>query len=100
MRRSRGPLRGASEWKRLLPGAWIQPFHRPQDLADEVRRAGLAVEGVFVLEGPAWILPDVSERMANPERRAALLRMARLLEAETSVMGTSAHLLAVARRPT
>lgn len=75
-------------------------FHRPQDLADEVLRAGLAVEGVYGLEGPAWILPDVSVRMARPERRAALLRVARLLEAETSVVGTSAHLLAVARRPT
>jgi len=75
-------------------------FHRPEDLADEVLGAGLALQGVYGLEGPAWILPDVSERMANPQRRAALLRVARLLEAETSVVGTSAHLLVVARRPT
>jgi SAM-dependent methyltransferase len=75
-------------------------FHRPDELAEEVLGAGLALHGVYGLEGPAWILPDVSERMANPDRRAALLRAARLLETEASVTGASAHLLAIARRPT
>ena len=74
-------------------------FHRPEDLAAEVLGAGLALHGVYGVEGPGWILPDVSERMANPGRRAALLRVARLLETETSVVGGSAHLLAVAHRP-
>jgi SAM-dependent methyltransferase len=74
-------------------------FHRPEELADEVLGAGLALQGVYGVEGPAWILPDVSARMANPDGRAALLRVARLLETETSIVGGSAHLLAVARRP-
>ncbi|MGH7512631.1 MAG: class I SAM-dependent methyltransferase [Gemmatimonadales bacterium] len=75
-------------------------FHRPEELAREVLGAGLILQAVYGLEGPAWILPDVSERMANPDRRAALLRVAGILETETSVVGTSAHLLAVSRRPT
>jgi SAM-dependent methyltransferase len=74
-------------------------FHRPDELADEVRAAGLALEGVFGIEGPGWILPDVSERMADPGKRAALLLVAGMLETEWSVIGTSAHLLAIARRP-
>ncbi len=74
-------------------------FHRPEELAAEVRAAGLELEGVFGLEGPGWILPDVAERMADADRRAVLLTVARMLEAEPAVLGTSAHLLAVARRP-
>lgn len=73
-------------------------FHRPEELADEVAAAGLELNGVYGLEGPGWILPDVPERMADPERRPALLRVARLLETEPSVVGISAHLLAVAQR--
>jgi hypothetical protein len=73
-------------------------FHRPEELADEVAAAGLALNGVYGLEGPGWILADVPARMADPDRRAALLRVARMLETEPAVLGTSAHLLAVAQR--
>jgi SAM-dependent methyltransferase len=74
-------------------------FHRPEELADEVRAAGLALNAVYGLEGPGWILPDVSERMANAPRREALLRVARMLETEPAMLASSAHLLAVAQRP-
>ncbi|HEX2249004.1 MAG TPA: class I SAM-dependent methyltransferase [Gemmatimonadales bacterium] len=74
-------------------------FHRPEELAEEVLAAGLTLEGVYGLEGPGWILPDVAERMTDPERRATMLSVARMLEREPSVLGASAHLLAVARRP-
>jgi hypothetical protein len=73
-------------------------FHRPEELAEEMRSAGLEPDGVFGIEGPGWIVPDVPERMADPARRETLLTVARLLEAEPSVMGCSAHLLGVARR--
>ena len=74
-------------------------FHRPEELAAEVQAAGLALDGVYGLEGPGWILPDVAERMGDAHRRASLLRVARMLETEPSVLGSSAHLLAVAQRP-
>lgn len=74
-------------------------FHRPEELAAEVRTAGLVLDGVYGLEGPGWILSDVVERMADPQRRATLLGVARMLESEASVLGSSAHLLAVAQRP-
>jgi SAM-dependent methyltransferase len=73
-------------------------FHRPEELADEVLAAGLALTGVYGLEGPGWILPDVPERMADVHRRAALLAVARMLETESTVLGSSAPLLAVAQR--
>jgi SAM-dependent methyltransferase len=74
-------------------------FHRPDELGDEARGAGLTVMGVYGIEGPGWILPDISERMADPGRRAQLLDVARKLEAEPAMVGSSAHLLAIARRP-
>jgi len=74
-------------------------FHRPDELRTEVSRAGLVVDGLYGLEGPAWILPDFDERWADARRRADIVRVARALEAEPSAIGVSAHLLAVARKP-
>jgi SAM-dependent methyltransferase len=73
-------------------------FHHPDELAAEVHSAGLELTDVFGIEGPGWILPDVGERMADAARREMLAGVARMLETERSVLGTSAHLLAVARR--
>jgi SAM-dependent methyltransferase len=69
-------------------------FHRPEELAAELEAAGLAVKGVFGVEGPGWLL--VRDDAELPE---SLLRVARTLEQEPSTIGTSAHLLAIARRP-
>jgi ubiquinone/menaquinone biosynthesis C-methylase UbiE len=74
-------------------------FHRPEDLGAEVLAAGLVIDGLFGIEGPGWILPDIAARLADPRRRADLLRVARLLESDPSVLAASAHLLAVARKP-
>jgi SAM-dependent methyltransferase len=74
-------------------------FHRPDDLRAEVQGAGLELEGLYGLEGPGWFLPDLADRWADLRRRADLLRLARQFEAQPSVLGVSAHLLAVARKP-
>jgi ubiquinone/menaquinone biosynthesis C-methylase UbiE len=74
-------------------------FHHPDELRAEVSASGLSFEGLYGLEGPGWFLPDIEARVADPRRRADLLQVARLLEAEPSVIGISAHLLAVARKP-
>jgi ubiquinone/menaquinone biosynthesis C-methylase UbiE len=74
-------------------------FHRPEELREELLTAGLRVEGLYGVEGPGWILPDLADRWVDPERRNALLRVAQLLEAEPSVLGCSAHLLAIGRKP-
>jgi SAM-dependent methyltransferase len=69
-------------------------FHRPEELRAELETAGLEVVGVFGVEGPGWLL--VRDDTEVPE---ALLRVARTLEQEPSTIGTSAHLLAIGRRP-
>jgi SAM-dependent methyltransferase len=74
-------------------------FHRPDELGVEVAAAGLELRGVYGLEGPGWMLPDVAGRMADAAARERLMRVARMVETEQFVLGASAHLLAVARRP-
>ena len=71
-------------------------FHRPEELASEVTDAGLEFEGVLGVEGPGWLCASPVDGDNVDE---AVLRVARELESEPSVIGTSAHLLAVGRRP-
>jgi ubiquinone/menaquinone biosynthesis C-methylase UbiE len=73
-------------------------FHRPDELALELTDAGLAVQGMYGIEGPGWLFPDIGERMQDDRRRTEVLHVARLLESEPSVLGASAHILAVAVR--
>ena len=74
-------------------------FHRPDDLRAEVEAGGLVVEALVGIEGPGWLFPDIDDRLSDPRRRADLLRVARLLESEPSALGTSPHLMAIARKP-
>jgi len=73
-------------------------FHLPEELGREVADSGLRPEAVLAVEGPAWMLPDVDQRLADPVRRETVLAAIRRVEAEPGLLGASAHLLAVARR--
>jgi len=74
-------------------------FHHPDELRHEVTAAGFDLLNVYGIEGPSWMLPDFDERWNDPARRAIVLQVARALELEPSVLGCSAHLLAVGRKP-
>jgi hypothetical protein len=74
-------------------------FHRPEELEEEVREGGFAEVAVIGLEGAGWWFPDFAERWRDPRRRTDLLRAAQTLEREPAIRGVSAHLLAVARKP-
>ena len=73
-------------------------FHHPDELRAEVSAAGLRLEDLVGLEGASWLLPDVEARWTDEGRRERLLAAARAVEREPSLLGLSAHLLAVARR--
>jgi ubiquinone/menaquinone biosynthesis C-methylase UbiE len=74
-------------------------FHRPSELAAEAREAGLLSVEVFGIEGPGGLLLDFDGRWADAAWRERLLWAARVTEQEPSMMGVSAHLLAVGRTP-
>lgn len=73
-------------------------FHRPEELAQECSAAGLTHEATLGVEGPAWLLSDLDARLADERRRGVLLAALDALEGESTLIGVSAHLLAVARR--
>lgn len=74
-------------------------FHHPDELRGEVAEAGFGLEGLFAVEGPAGLMPDLRRRFEDPAQRATLLRFLRMVEREPALLGGSFHLLAVARRP-
>jgi SAM-dependent methyltransferase len=74
-------------------------FHRPEELREETLAAGLLIEGMFGIEGPGWLLPDVHERLEDSRRCDDLLKVARMFESEPALLGVSAHLLVVGRKP-
>ena len=74
-------------------------FHRPDELAAECREGGLLHAATLAVEGPAWLLPDLDARLADERRRAVLLEALAELDAEPTLLGASAHLIAVMRCP-
>jgi ubiquinone/menaquinone biosynthesis C-methylase UbiE len=74
-------------------------FHLPTELAQEVAEAGLRLHALLAVEGPAWLLPDIQGRLADPARRERVLAAIRRVEAEPSLLGASSHLLVIAHRP-
>jgi len=74
-------------------------FHLPEELRGEVKEAGFAVEALVGIEGPAWAVPNLDAWLEDSRRRAKLLAAIGRVEAEPSLVGASAHLLVVGRRP-
>jgi SAM-dependent methyltransferase len=71
-------------------------FHHPDELAREVSEAGLRLDGLYAVEGPAWIIPWAG--LTDEEREDALFA-ARATEREPALLGVSPHLMAVATKP-
>jgi hypothetical protein len=69
-------------------------FHQPAELAAEVTESGFTLEAIIGIEGPGGF---VGNGWDDPQQRPHILRAARLVEQEPSLLGMSPHLLAVAR---
>jgi SAM-dependent methyltransferase len=74
-------------------------FHRPEELRVEAEETGLSHQTTLGVEGPGWLLQDFDRWWEDEVRRQRLLAVARALEAEPALLGVSAHLLTVARKP-
>lgn len=74
-------------------------FHRPDELQNEVAGAAFEVVGLFGVEGPCWLLSNFDDQWNDPDGREMMLEVARVLESEPSVLGASAHLIVVGRKP-
>jgi ubiquinone/menaquinone biosynthesis C-methylase UbiE len=75
-------------------------FHRPDDLASEIREAGFDNVRVLAIEGPAWSAARFRDAWDDPAQHEKLMEFLELTEEESSLLGASAHLMAIACRPT
>ena len=82
----------------LEPGAFSGYCHRPAELRREVREVGLTVVEMQSVEGIAFALSDLEERLADPRGREVVLEAARVLGRVPELLGIGPHLLATARR--
>jgi hypothetical protein len=82
-------------------GFTLAYFHRAEELADELREAGLSDVEVFGVEGPAWSLLKAVEQHPGPapseDLFQSVLTAARLAEPYPELLAASSHLLAVGR---
>jgi SAM-dependent methyltransferase len=73
--------------------------HRPQELSDEITAARFDVVDLVSVEGIAFALHDLEERLAKPAAREVLFDAARAIERVPELLGLGPHLLATARKP-
>jgi ubiquinone/menaquinone biosynthesis C-methylase UbiE len=75
--------------------AW---FHRPREFHSEIDEASFQNVRLLGIEGPAWGAAQFGAAFGDPEQRRVLLEMLSEIEAEPSIVGASAHFIAVARK--
>ena len=75
-------------------------FHRPEELAGEISEAGFRDVRTLAVEGPAWCAAQFREVWSDAGEQQRLLESLALIESEPSLLGASAHILAVASRST
>lgn len=73
-------------------------LHLPEEFKSEIEAVGFDLEGLFGIQGPAWLLQNLEEQWADPNCRERLLNIARSLEGEPSIIGVSTHIMAIARK--
>jgi ubiquinone/menaquinone biosynthesis C-methylase UbiE len=73
-------------------------FHRPEEIRPEIDEVGLRFDNLVAVEGPGWMSQDLDTWLDDDTARERLLQVLRRLETEPSLIGSSAHILAVAHR--
>lgn len=74
-------------------GAFWAYHHHLDEIVPELTQAGFCQVELVAVEGFAWLLGDLEARMSDP---GLLLHAVRLTETEPSMLGVTAHVIAVA----
>lgn len=69
------------------------------ELRGEVETAGFEIAEVVAVEGPQFTVRDLPHWWHDPRRRDLLLWAIRSVEHEPSLLGLSAHIVIVGRKP-
>ena len=70
-------------------------LHRPEVFSSEVTEAGFQHQATLAVEGPAWLFEAFESYWTDPDLRSVVLDLIRKVEAEPSILGMSAHILAI-----
>lgn len=81
---------------RVCDGVFWAYFHSVEEVQPELEEAGLGVDHLVAVEGFAWTMGNLGDLLQEPKD---LLRSLRLTEGEPSMLGASAHVIAVATKP-
>jgi ubiquinone/menaquinone biosynthesis C-methylase UbiE len=80
---------------KFTEGEFWAYLHRPEEFRAELSDAGFNDVELIAVEGFGWLLDDLEQRMTAP---GSLMRAIRLTEAESSMIGCSAHVIGLAVR--
>lgn len=83
----------------LSPGGFTGYTHRPGQLRAEITASGLRLTDLVSIEGPAFLLSDLGERLADDQDRRVVIETAAALERVPELLGIGPHLLATAHLP-
>jgi SAM-dependent methyltransferase len=79
------------------PDSFCGYTHRPGQLRAELVASGFRIVDLVCVEGPAYLLDDLPERLADDDGRRVVLETARSLERVPELLGIGPHLLATVR---
>ncbi|GAB4515416.1 MAG: class I SAM-dependent methyltransferase [Anaerolineae bacterium] len=74
-------------------------FHHPDEIQAELGDTGFDVEALIAIEGPARFIADIDVYWNDDTLRERLLTMVRAVETEPTMLGATAHHLAVGIKP-
>jgi SAM-dependent methyltransferase len=70
-------------------------FHHPDEFKNELIEGGFFMPTLCAIEGPVWSLPELE----TAEQRNSVMAIMRTLESEPTLIGASAHIMGIAKRP-
>lgn len=73
-------------------------FHRPGEMSRELLATGFQVVEIVAIEGSAWLAKDFDRLWNDPNQRERLLAVVRKVEKEPSILGATAHIMAIGRK--
>jgi ubiquinone/menaquinone biosynthesis C-methylase UbiE len=73
-------------------------FHHPDEIVHEMEASGLAVEKILSIESFASCIPDIDNKVQNPEYQKILLPAISLVEEQKSLLGIGPHIMGIGRK--
>lgn len=73
-------------------------FHHPQELQEELHQAGFQSIKLLSIEGPAILINNTCNYLADPKLRDVILSFIREIESEPTLIGAGGHIMAIGRK--